>query len=483
MKKISLGNSVFPVVLLVSTLLYMGSPLAMASSHREAPLTASDPLIDATDLYAFVSPDKPNTVTLIANYIPFQEPNGGPNFNRFASDAMYEININNNGNAKAQISYQFTFQDHRRNDNTFLFNTGPIGSIGDPNQNVYQTYTVTKVDHGVKTVLGTNLPVPPPNIGPKSTPNYAALADGAISTLSDGSKVFAGAVDDPFFVDLSVFDLLTIRKLPGNMGGGIDTLKGYNVSTLALQVPISEVTANYSTPTDPKDPNAVIGVWTNSYRRSTTVLRSGGKVAFKKATGNWVQVSQLGSPLVNEVVIPLGQKDLFNAVPPKDQAKYFANDVTDPELGKLFKGLYNIAVPPQGAFGTADARDDLVSIFLTGIPGLNQPAKVNPAEMLRLNLAIAPTAQPNRMGVLGGDNQGYPNGRRLADDVVDISLQAVAGAAYPLFHPGFKIDPLATKLGDGVDANDVPFRSTFPYEALAHPGVDNVVPHQAQAAQ
>lgn len=478
MKKNSHAQTALSVVALVGTLLYAG--IALASSHREAPLTAADPQIDATDLYAFVSPDKPNTVTLIANYIPFQEPNGGPNFTRFGADAMYEINVDNNGDAKPDVSYQFTFQDHRRNDNTFLFNVGPIGGLNDPNQNVYQTYTVTKVVNGRKTVVGSNLPVPPPNIGPKSTPNYAALADAAISNLSDSSKVFAGIVDDPFFVDLSVFDLLTIRKLPGNAGGGIDTLKGYNVSSLALQVPITALTSNASQPTDPKDAHAVIGVWTAAYRHSTTVLNGGsGKAGFKKSNGPWVQVSELGSPLVNEVVIPLGQKDLWNATAPKDHAKYFANDVTDPELGKLFKGLYNIAVPPQGAFGSTAARDDLVAIFLTGVPGLTQPANVHPAEMLRLNLAVAPAAQPNRMGVLGGDTQGYPNGRRLADDVTDISLEAVAGAAYPLFHPGFKLDPLATQLGDGVDANDSSFRSAFPYEALAHPGVDRVVPHLA----
>jgi hypothetical protein len=242
---------------------------------------------------------------------------------------------------------------------------------------------------------------------------------------------------------------------------------------MALQVPITQLTVDGKKPASATDANAVIGVWGTSSRQSTKVLSTAGGAA--TGSGPFVQVSRLGAPLVNEVVIPVGKKDLWNSSLPKDDGQ-FANYVTDPELGKLFKALYNINVPPQGAFGSATQRDDLIAIFLTGIPGLTQPPGVKPAEELRLNLAIPPAASPNSMGVLGGDNAGYPNGRRLVDDVTDISLRAVAGAAYPLFHTGFTVDATGAQLGDGVDANDKSFRTTFPYLALPHDGF-NSVPH------
>lgn len=440
---------------------------ALASSHREAPLISADPKADGTDLYAFISPDKSNTVTLIANYIPFQEPAGGPNFYSFDDNVLYEIKIDNTGDAVEDISYQFRFKTTTKNGNTFLYNTGPVASATDPNLNVRQTYTLTRVVKGKSSVLGTNLPVPPVNVGPKSMPDYASLQTQTVKTLKNGTKVFAGQSDDPFFVELGgIFDLLTIRKLPGNAKGGVDGLRGFNVHSLALQVPITHVTANKKVPTNAKDGSAVIGVWTTASRRSTTVLTSAGSV---NASGDWVQVSRLGAPLVNEVVVPLGKKDVWNGSKPAQDAQ-FANYVTNPELGGLLKALYGIKVPPQGAFGTPSQRDDLIGIFLTGITGLTKPTKVTPSEQLRLNLAITPAAKPHRLGVLAGDTQGYPNGRRLADDVTDISLQAVAGAAYPLFHAGFKADATGAKLGDGVDANEKAFRGQFPYLALPGSG-------------
>ncbi len=439
-------------------------PPANASSHREAPLISADPLADNTDLYSFVSPDKPDTVTIIANWIPFEEPAGGPNFNGFGDDVRYEIYIDNNGDAKADITYYFRFTTHVRNPNTFLYNVGPIKSLDDPNWNVYQTYTITRVDANGSTVVGENLTSPPVNIGPKSTPNYDALAQAAVHTLSNGTKVFAGQRDDPFFVDLgSVFDLLTIRKLPGNQGGGKDDLKGYNCHTIALQISISRLTKDGSVPKDPKDGAAVIGVWTTSSRKATSVLRTTGQPPTTE--GDWVQVSRLGMPLVNEVVVPLGAKDLWNGSKPEDDAQFLAG-VTDPEPAHLLKLLYNINVPPT-------PRDDLVAIFLTGIPGLNQPPNIKPSEQLRLNVAIPPSAKPHPLGVVGGDNAGFPNGRRLADDVTDVALKAVAGAVYPLFHPDFKADPVAGLLGDGVDQNDMPFMKTFPYVASPHQGFEH----------
>lgn len=455
--------------------------LTGASSHREAPLIAGDPKADATDVYAFVSPDAPTTATLIANYLPFEEPAGGPNFYQFDDNVIYEIKIDNDADAKEDISYQFKFKTDIQNPNTFLYNTGPISSLTDPDFNIRQTYTVTKVETAKKgkrakeTILAKDVPTPPSNIGPKSTPDYAALQAAAVKPLLGGGKVFAGQSDDPFFVDLGgLFDLLTIRQIPGNAGGGVDGLKGYNVQSLVLQVPITDLTSDGSMPTSATSTNAIVGVWTTSSRQSMRVLREGrgrGNTGYDHR-GNWVQVSRLGAPLVNEVVIPLKDKDVWNASKPVDDAQ-FAEYVANPELGVLLNALYGIAVPPQGPFGSASQRDDLISVFLTGIPGLTKPANVKPSEQLRINLGVAPTATPNNLGVVGGDNQGFPNGRRLADDVTDIEIKAVAGAAYPLFHPGFTPDPLAGQLGDGVDANDASFRASFPYLALPWSGFDS----------
>ena len=464
-----------PRIVTVGLLLAVSATMALApigviaSSHREAPLLTGDPKADATDLYAFVSPDKADTVTLIANYVPFGNPPSGPNFDSFGDDVLYNINIDNNGDAVADITYEYKFTTTRQNPNTFLYNTGPIKSLTDPNWNVRQTYTLSKIQNGETTVLGENIPTPPSNVGKTSTPDYEKLQKEALKDLGNGTTSFAGQSDDPFFADLGgLFDLLTIRKLPGNTGGGVDGLKGFNVQSLALQVPIKELTSDKTTPTDAKAPGAVIGVWTTAQRQTTTVLGGGASTG----SGEFTQVSRLGNPLVNEVVVPLAAKDLFNSSNPIDDAQ-FANGVANPELGKLLNSLYKVKTPPQGDFGTPEQRDDLEAIYLTGIPALTAPANAVPSEQLRLNVAVPVTQDPNKMGVLAKDNQGFPNGRRLSDDVVDISVQAVAGAAYPLFHKEFKPDPLATKLGDGVDKNDRSFRGTFPYLALPNDGLSS----------
>jgi hypothetical protein len=464
-----------PLSLAVISLVALSSlpTSTLASSHREAPFISQDTVADGTDVYAFVSPDKQDTVTLIANYIPFQEPAGGPNFYRFGDDVLYEIKIDNTADGREDISYQFRFQTHINNKETFLYNTGPVNSITDPNLNVYQTYTVTKVRNGKAEVLGQNLRVPPSYVGNKSTPNYANLSSQGVYNIADNSKVFAGQKDDPFFVDLGLFDLLSIRKLPGNAGGGVDQLKGYNVSSIAIQVPILELGKIDSiNPRIPNKTTDIIGVWSTSSRQSNKVLSNTDFSTNRadKGFGQWIQISRLGSPLVNEVIIPLGDKDAWNNAKPFEESrfvKYFEN----PELGGLLKALYGIKTPTA-------TRDDLNAVFLTGVPGLtksNVRANV-PSEMLRLNMSIKPTANPNRFGVLGGDNQGFPNGRRLIDDVTDIEIRAVAGVTYKLFHPEFALDPLANQLGDGVDTNDKPFENTFPYLATAHNGFTSV-PH------
>lgn len=456
------------------------SPIIVgASSHREAPLISADPQADNTDVYAFVSPDNTDSVTLIASFHPFEEPAGGPNFYKFGDDVLYEIKIDSNGDSLEDISYQFKFQTIVQNQNTFLYNTGPITSLTDPDFNIRQTYSVTRVEGGNSTVLGSDIPVPPVNVGAKSTPNYGTLSDAAIRNLGNNMKVFAGQTDDAFFVELGgLFDLLTIRRIPGNQGGGIDGLAGYNVQSIAIQVPINQVTKNKNKPTEASNGDSVIGVWSTTSRRATRVLNANGTTA--STAGDWIQVSRLGAPLVNEVVIPLLKKDVWNASRPQNDTQ-FANYVTNPELATLLNLLYGIKVPPQGPFGSPTQRDDLIAIFLTGIQNLTKPVTVTPSEQLRLNVAVAPTANPNPLGVVGGDNQGYPNGRRLADDVTDISLRAVAGAVYPLFHPEYQPDPLAGQLGDGVDRNDRDFRNYFPYLALPWDGLSSI-PH-AQRAQ
>ncbi len=432
---------------------------AGASSHREAPLISQDPAADLTDLYAFVSPDRPDTVTLIMNVNPFEAAYGGPNFFRFGDDVLYSINIDNDGDAVEDVVYQFRFRTTVENGNTFLYNTGPIDSLQDPDWNVRQVYDVSRTwlnDDGssVTEVLGGSFPTPPVNIGPKSTPNYDFLAGLAVQDLPNGGKVFAGQRDDPFFVDLSaLFDLLTIRQLPGNAGGGSDGLARFNVHTMALQIPIDELDSG----------DGIIGVWATTSRKQSRVLP--GQENAGNVDEAFTQVSRLGHPLVNEVVVPVAFKDFFNAShPANDLANYGPSDagygpVVDPEVPKLLNLLYGISVPPA-------PRMDIVTVFLTGVPGLNQPANLTvPSEMLRLNMRIAPSAEENRMGVLGGDLAGFPNGRRPADDVTDAALRVMAGVLVE----GYNIEP-NNQLGDGVDVNDQPFMSTFPYISTSHSG-------------
>lgn len=444
-----------PLVVLTGALLAGTLAVSGASSHREAPLSSQDPVSDLTDVYAFMSPDRPDTVTLLADVIPFQDPAGGPNFYRFGDDVLYEINVDSDGDALPDKSYEFDFGTITTNPNTFLYNTNQVTSLNDADQNVVQFYSLTEVDRTgrrpVRSSLGHFLPVPPANVGPRSMPNYEEdLAAPAVKEVSGGIKVFAGPRDDPFFVDLgSIFDLGGLRPLntahliPLPTEPGKDYVAGKNVHTLALQIPVSRLVEN-------GDP--VLGVWASTYRRGTTVLDGNGGLSAK---GKWVQVSRLGMPLVNEVVMPVGVKDVFNASKPSnDLASGFGQYVVNPELGKLIPVLYpGVTVPDQvGAGLGTGGREDIATIFLTGIPGVNQPAKVKPSEMLRINTSMA---------------TGFPNGRLLTDDVTDVALRVIAGAT--AFTPEFNIAP-NNQLGDGVDANDKPFLTRFPYVGTPESG-------------
>jgi hypothetical protein len=407
-----------------------GPGAASASSHREAPLISEDPTADNTDVYAFVSPDKPDTATIISNWIPGEDPAAGPNYYTFSPSARYDIYVDRNGDGKPDITYRFRFKDQPSQ--LFLGNT-------------QQSYTVTKIVGDTSSVVGSGLLTPPDNIGPRSTPNYSALAAQGIHTLSDGSTVFAGQRDDAFFADVgAIFDLVAIRLGTGATGGGKDFLAGYGVHAIALQIPKSQLD---------NGTNHTIGVWAATDRQKVSV--SDGRAKTK-----WVQVSRLGNPLINEVLIPTTLKDKWNASSPA-QDKQFEQYYTNPILATVLQKLY----PQFGPFQDT-GRTDLVQVLLTGLksPALNYTGPTE-ADELRLNLSIAPTPfdKINRLGVLGGDLAGYPNGRRLEDDVVDISERAVGGALIGHSLP----------LGDGVDANDVPNLHVFPYEPAPFSGFDN----------
>jgi hypothetical protein len=431
------------------------------SSHREAPLTALDPTADDTDVYAFTAPDAPGALTVVANWIPFEDPAGGPNFYRFDDRADYYVNVDNTGDGRYDVRYRFKFKTKVRNPDSFLYALPGVSSIADRKLNVVQHYSVTRETYkrgrltGAK-VIARNLPVAPDNVGPKTIPNYDAVASAANRSLHGGGKVFAGQADDPFFVDLGgAFDAIHIRNGTGNAGGGKDDLAGYNVHSIVLQVPEAQVTRNNRAVASASAKNAVVGVWSSTERPRVQVTRRHGHARVRRGD---VQVSRLGNPLVNELVVPLGKKDFFNATQPSGDLEHFGKYVLSPELAKVINALYpGLNVPENN-------RTDIVQALLSGIPGLTQIAKdAPPTDTLKLNLGTAPSATPNRFGVIGGDTAGFPNGRRLADDVTDISLRVVGG-----FLKGNKLP-----LGDGVDVNDVPFRTAFPYVATPHAGFDS----------
>jgi hypothetical protein len=418
-KLLVLALAVGAAALTAAVLRGPGPEAGSASSHREAPLISEDPSADNTDLYVFRSPDEPSTFTIVSNWIPGEDPAAGPNYYTFSPSARYNLYIDRNGDGRADITYRFRFK--RSNGQFFLGNTA-------------QSYTVERngkvIAHG-KT--------PPNNIGPRSTPNYRSLAEKSVTKLKGGGLVFAGQRDDPFFGDVgAIFDLVAIRKGTGNMGGGKDFLAGYAVHTIALQLPIKSV--------DTK--SHVIGVWSSTDRQNVTVS---GKVR-----RGWTQVSRLGNPLINEVVIPTPVKDLWNRVTPA-QDKQFVKYYKTPILAAVINKLYKLNAPEKN-------RDDLVQVLLTGIPNVTFTGKT-PADELRINLSVpvTPTDKFSRLGVLGGDNQGWPNGRRLGDDVIDIAEQAVGG-----FLKGTKLP-----LGDGVDFPDTQRLTAFPYAPDPQSGFDN----------
>ncbi len=497
------------------------------SSHREAPEISKDPVADNTDTYAFVSPDHPDKVTILTNYIPLEAAAAGPNFYEFGDDVKYYIYVSNNETGLADIAYEFQFTTRVRNENTFLYNTGPITSIYDKTFNRRQTYTVTRIEgtepagttaraktaegeglesrgrgrhhpkphsHLKRTVLGRNLACPPCNVGVHSTPNYPKLASEGIHNLPGGIRVFAGQRNDGFFADLgAVFDLGDLRPFQNlHLGSiaaasGIDTLKsGTNVHTIALQIPIRELTRHRNVPKNPLSADATIGIWGGASRRKMQVR--GDEKRRGAESGPWVQVSRLANPLFNELLVPQGRKDEWNRSYPIDD-KGFTKGVVHPELAALLPVLYPGVFPNLAKLNASrKPRADIEAIFLTGlpkgiVPGFQNNTGKHLGDMLRLNVAIPPTANPNPLGLLGKDAAGFPNGRRVTDDIVTIELRALAGVTYALVDKSFTPDAAAGKVTQGVPEpptgapgsgaeGAARFLSYFPYLGSPHDGFD-----------
>lgn len=493
----------------------LGPGTSSASSHREAPYIQTDPGADNTDTYAFVSPDDPSSVTLIANWLPFQEPGGGPNFFPWDTSARYEIHVDNDGDAKPDLTYRWVFEDidnrgtaeRGENDGTFLYNDGPVTSYDDATLKFKQSYTLQAVTYKDDGTENPAVPVvvdgkvAPSNVGVASMPDYVKLRNEAITPVTGGGKSYVGQADDPFYLDLRIFDLLYGGDLSEV---GFDTLAGYNVNTVALQLPKELLVANGDAAANP-----VIGVWSTTSRAKTRVFADNNAAPGTSASdssdtttdsGDFVQVSRLGNPLVNEAVVPANLKDFFNRSTPDTDAKFLAK-VQDPEVPILVESVYGIPNPNKLEGNEAAAkRNDLVAAFLTGFSkdvfsgatfgGLGKgvlDADLNsldlnavspnpaPAEYLRLNVNVPPLKPGDsgysRLGAVGGDLSGFPNGRRLQDDVVDIALQVLEGV---LVRPAGDLKTAVAGLGDAVDANERerPLLATFPYVADPHTGSD-----------
>jgi hypothetical protein len=467
------------------------------SSHREAPEISKDPVADSTDLYAFVCPDAPGSVALIANYLPLEGPDGGPNFFEFGTDVLYEIHVDNNGDGVADISYQFLFTTTLRDPSYFLYNVGPIKTLDSPNWNRVQTYSLSRVNHasGKKTVLGTDLPCPPCNIGPLSTPTYPVLARSAVQTVGRDVEVFAGQRAEGFYVDLgAVFDLGNLRPFQGlhagwsgtglpNMAAGINSTDALNVHSLALKIPMDQLTSDGAAPTAA---TGTIGVWTTASRQRVRIYEP--DTGITSSSGPYVQISRLGNPLFNEVLIPLSTKDMWNAQQPADDSQ-FASYVSAPQLAALLPDLFPGVFPNLAAFNASNTpRSDLLAILLTGIPSTvvkgfaGTYTGSTQADMLRLNMTIPPVdpSSFSNLGLIGGDEAGYPNGRRVQDDVVTIELRCIAGASIPLVDKSYTPDAAAGEITMGLtsSATDTTAKNTeaylavFPYLGVPHSGYD-----------
>ncbi len=494
---------------LALSLLLVTPPGAFASSHREAPITALDHKADITDFYSFVSYDHPDRVTFIMNVDPFLEPSNGPNYFPFDPAILYEIKIDNDHDAQEDVVFQIRFNTEIRAPQVFTGFVGAGNGINAPANspapvppgtpivppaitsldgpgsagiNLRQTYTVTMVRNGRSIDLtrpdGAALIAVPSNVGPRTMPNYDALAEQGIYHLQGRNgasdiRVFAGTVADPFYIDLGAsFDSLNFRA---GAGGGVltptadkddhlniapNSVSGFNVNTIAIEVPIRLLTSD-GEEHPAKDPRATIGSWATTSRHQLTIRRSPLPA---DNIGSFYQVQRLANPLVNELLIGTGSKDRWSMEQPKNDSQ-FANFDLDPLLARVLNAIYGINIP-------APPRLDLLPLVTYAAPIAGPKTPAGPiADLLRLNTGVAPTplAKRSRLGLIAGDGAGFPNGRRVSDDVLDIAARVVGGG---VLSPGFNVAP-NNLLGDGVNAPDVPTQESFPYVHYAYSGRDS----------
>ena len=499
-------NRFKPLLCITVTALLVTPPPGFGASHREAPITALDTKADITDIYAFVSYDDASKVTMILNVDPLLAPGNGPNYFPFDDNILYEIKIDNNDDAVEEVTFQFRFQTEIRAPDVFTGFVGAGNGINAPPNappppipnpvvppaiteldgpgsaglSLRQTYTVTMIKNGVSTQLtnstGNPLFAVPTNVGPRTMPDYTALAQQGIYSLGNGIRVFAGTVDDPFYIDLgAAFDSLNLRKGTARAIGGVltpaqdaddntntapDFVSGFNVNTMAIEVPIAMLTST-GTQLPKNNPAATIGIWGTTSRPRITVRRAPNPTSY---SGSFSQVQRMGNPLINELIIGTGDKDFWSMSEPVNDSQ-FAHYALDPLLTRVVNAVYGINVP-------APPRNDLLLLmeYLPPIAAAGTPTGPV-ADLLRLNTGIAPATKSSRkrLGVLANDFAGFPNGRRVSDDVTDIALRVVAGG---VLVRGFDVSP-NNLLGDGVNTNDVPYQETFPYVAFAHSGRDS----------
>ena len=404
------------------------SASAFASSHREAPAIAEDQYADNTDVYTFISPENPDNLVVVANYVPLLIPSSGPNFYRFSDNVAYDVHFDNDGDARTDVTYRFLFETTVQNGDTFLYNTGAVTGLDDANLNVRQTYDLLRIDRRGWSydVVASDVPVAPWNVGDRSFPDgsYEGVALGAVTQAPNGARMFAGPRDEPFFVDLHVFDLLGVAGAP--------TTDGVNVMSIVLELPIDDIANGGARPASGETgPTSVVGVHATASRRRARIIRRKGPELHR---GRFVQVSRLAWPLVNEVVVPLKDKDKFNRSRPEQDLDNIGAFVLFPEL----TGLLNAVLNAGCAATPAEGRTDIAALL--------SPNGTDIADLLRIDITAGQTFAQS----------GFPNGRALEDDVVDTLLTVICNNGAPL--------------GDGVDGNDLAFPATFPFLASPHSG-------------
>lgn len=434
------------------------SSVAMASSHREAPGIAEDQYADNTDVYLFISPSDPDRVVMIANYVPLLSPASGPNFYRFSDDVLYSIRVDNDGDARPDVAYEFLFDTTVRDDTTFLYNVGQVNSVDDADLNVVQTYSVWRRAlvngrPGRATVIARDIPVAPWDVGQRSFPDYAAVANdvAARGSIDGNRRVFAGPRREAFQVDLNVFDLLGVGPRAAGLARA-NYATEFNVMSLVLEVPIADVAVNGTRPTASAPAGQRnIGVYATASRQQVSILRRNTRRSPRDSYGQWVQISRLAIPLVNEVLVPLGLKDDFNRTDPVDDGRFYGAGILNPQLN----GLLRAVIPELGCVPTAASGNPTLLAVVQGLG-----ARTVAADLLTLDISAGQTFTSNNP--LGAP--GFPNGRRIEDDVVATELNVICdgdGLGTGM-SPAVAIAPNT----DNISGPPVPRLAAFPYMPL-----------------